>query len=77
MIHFAELALPSLPVALETDNTDYIFKPGQLPVQRQMYYQLCDLHSDDLQEIIHSNDGREQECTVSMCALTITYIQIG
>ena len=42
----------------------YMFYPDKLPSQRQLYYQLCDLKEDSLQEIIHSNDGRETECDV-------------
>ena len=41
-----------------------IFTADRLPLQRQMYYQLCDLHDESLQAIIHSNDGQETECTV-------------
>lgn len=33
-----------------------------MPAYHQMFYQLCDLEDDELQEMIHSNDGRETTC---------------
>ncbi|KAG8447581.1 hypothetical protein GDO86_014910 [Hymenochirus boettgeri] len=41
----------------------YIFREGNLPPYRQMFYQLCDLQVDNLQAIVKSNDGTETECT--------------
>ncbi|KAM9324309.1 general transcription factor 3C polypeptide 5 [Gastrophryne carolinensis] len=41
----------------------YIFKAGNLPPYRQMFYQLCDLHVDGLQELIRRNDNAETECS--------------
>ncbi|XP_077140789.1 general transcription factor 3C polypeptide 5 [Ranitomeya variabilis] len=41
----------------------YIFREGNLPPYRQMFYQLCDLNVDSLQEIISRNHGAESECT--------------
>ncbi|KAK2506977.1 hypothetical protein MC885_017875 [Smutsia gigantea] len=41
----------------------YIFQEGALPPYRQMFYQLCDLNVDELQKIIHRNDGAEESCT--------------
>lgn len=41
----------------------YIFQEGSLPPYRQMFYQLCDIHVESLQEIIRRNDGAETECT--------------
>lgn len=41
----------------------YIFREGALPPYRQMFYQLCDLNVDELQKIIHRNDGAESLCT--------------
>ncbi|KAM4695908.1 general transcription factor 3C polypeptide 5 isoform 3-T3 [Rhinophrynus dorsalis] len=41
----------------------YIFREGNLPPYRQMFYQLCDLHVESLQEIIQRNEGKEMECT--------------
>ena len=47
-----------------------VFTADQLPRQRQLFYQLCDLRDDSLQAVIHANDGRETECTVS-CNTTL------
>lgn len=41
----------------------YIFQEGALPPYRQMFYQLCDLNVEELQKIIHRNDGAEETCT--------------
>ncbi|EPQ17577.1 General transcription factor 3C polypeptide 5 [Myotis brandtii] len=41
----------------------YIFREGALPPYRQMFYQLCDLNVEELQKIIHRNDGAEETCT--------------
>ena len=51
-----------------TNETEYspVFTADQLPNQRHLYYQLCDLREDTLQAIVHDNDGRETECTVSI-----------
>ena len=46
------------------EETMFVYYPDRLPSQRQLHYQLCDIRDDQLQEIIHSNDGREKECTV-------------
>ena len=37
-----------------------------LPTKRSAYYRLCDLKNDEMQQIIHSNDGKEINCTVSL-----------
>ena len=50
---------------LPEDETAYIFDPECLPQQRQQFFQLCDLHADSLQALIHTNDGRETRCNVS------------
>uniref|UniRef100_A0ABI7Y630 General transcription factor IIIC subunit 5 n=1 Tax=Felis catus TaxID=9685 RepID=A0ABI7Y630_FELCA len=46
----------------ETDSV-YVFREGALPPYRQMFYQLCDLNVEELQRIIHRNDGAENCCT--------------
>lgn len=46
------------------EETAYIFTANQLPSQRQLFYQLCDLREEELQRIVHSNDGSETECLV-------------
>ncbi|XP_063067113.1 general transcription factor 3C polypeptide 5 isoform X2 [Engraulis encrasicolus] len=38
------------------------FHEGMLPPYRQMFYQLCDLEVDQIQSIIHRNDGKEEVC---------------
>ena len=43
-----------------------VFIAHQLPTQRQVYYQLCDLRDESLQTLLHANDGREDECSVSV-----------
>lgn len=48
------------------DETTYSFTPDVLPSQRQVFYQLCDIHDHKLQEIIHSSDGKEGKCDVSV-----------
>ncbi|KAL2099541.1 hypothetical protein ACEWY4_003935 [Coilia grayii] len=40
----------------------YRFHEGMLPPYRQMFYQLCDLEVDQIQSIIHRNDGKEEAC---------------
>uniref|UniRef100_A0A8C4QG94 General transcription factor IIIC, polypeptide 5 n=1 Tax=Eptatretus burgeri TaxID=7764 RepID=A0A8C4QG94_EPTBU len=47
---------------LHSDSA-YIYKEGALPPYRNMYYQLCDLHADSLQALVHKNDGSENVCT--------------
>ncbi|XP_075116385.1 general transcription factor 3C polypeptide 5 isoform X2 [Leptodactylus fuscus] len=54
-------SLPSNKYQLK--ESVYIFREGNLPPYRQMFYQLCDLNVDSLQEIIKRNDGVENECT--------------
>lgn len=39
----------------------YVFKEGLMPAYRQLFYQLCDIEVEEVQKIIHSNDGREPE----------------
>ena len=56
------------PVKSDCDNTfqdlfPYIFTTTKPIYTRYMMYQLCDLHEPRVQEIIHSNDGKESICT--------------
>uniref|UniRef100_UPI00358EBF40 general transcription factor 3C polypeptide 5-like n=1 Tax=Myxine glutinosa TaxID=7769 RepID=UPI00358EBF40 len=44
-------------------DSAYIYKEGALPPYRNMYYQLCDLHADSLQALVHKNDGSEDVCS--------------
>lgn len=47
------------------EESSFIFFPDKLPNQRQLIYQLCDIHYQEAQDLIHCNDGKETECTVS------------
>ncbi|XP_006164362.1 general transcription factor 3C polypeptide 5 isoform X2 [Tupaia chinensis] len=53
----------SVPSKYQLKDSVYIFQEGALPPYRQMFYQLCDLHVEELQNIIHRNDGVEAVCT--------------
>ena len=53
-----------VPESNTVDETMFVYYPDRLPSRRQLYYQLCDIKDEKLQELIHSNDGREVECTV-------------
>ena len=59
------------PFELQIDEAAYVFQPDRLPSQRQLYYQLCDIRDEELQQLIHSNDGKETECIVSALAFAI------
>lgn len=56
-------ARKSSPNKYKLKDSVYIFREGALPPYRQMFYQLCDLSVDELQKIIHRNDGAEDFCT--------------
>lgn len=58
-----------VPESNSVDETMFVYYPDRLPSRRQLYYQLCDIKDEKLQELIHSNDGREVECTVCIIAL--------
>lgn len=47
------------------EETTFTFSPDKLPCQRQMIYQLCDIHDSDVQRLIRKNDGEETKCNVS------------
>ncbi|KAM7304704.1 general transcription factor 3C polypeptide 5 [Ixodes scapularis] len=38
------------------------FKPGHLPPFRQLFYHLCDVRLDEVQALVHANDGKETGC---------------
>ena len=48
------------------EEVTFIYFPDKLPSQRQMCYQLCDIMDQEAQRLIHSNDGKETVCTVSI-----------
>ncbi|RWS08232.1 general transcription factor 3C polypeptide 5-like protein [Dinothrombium tinctorium] len=39
----------------------FAFRPGIMPACRQQYYQLCDISVDQVQSLIHANDGKEPD----------------
>lgn len=40
----------------------YEYFPGELPTYRQCFYQLCDIHLESVQKLVHQNDGQEDYC---------------
>ncbi|OTF73935.1 hypothetical protein BLA29_012369, partial [Euroglyphus maynei] len=44
-------------------DQSYLFRPGQLSTLKRTTFQLCDIQIDQVQQIIHENDGHELECT--------------
>eukprot|EP00063_Salmo_salar_P009522 XP_013984357.1 PREDICTED: general transcription factor 3C polypeptide 5-like [Salmo salar] len=42
-------------------ESSYIFRDGTLPPHRQMFYQLCDLDVQSIRNVVHRNDGQEEE----------------
>ncbi|XP_071111591.1 general transcription factor 3C polypeptide 5-like [Haliotis cracherodii] len=47
----------------QTLESTYMFEPDVLPPYRQMFYQLCDVHEEQIQKLLHQNDGQESVCT--------------
>ncbi|GBL81083.1 General transcription factor 3C polypeptide 5 [Araneus ventricosus] len=47
---------------METRLLTCEYIPGQLPTARQCFYQLCDIHLEAVQKLIHQNDGQEEFC---------------
>ncbi|XP_032220097.2 general transcription factor 3C polypeptide 5 [Nematostella vectensis] len=43
-------------------DVPYVFSANKLPTQKQMFYQLCDLHVSEIQALVSANDGQETEC---------------
>lgn len=41
----------------------YIFRPGNISSLKRISFQLCDIEIEEVQKIIHENDGQETECT--------------
>lgn len=44
------------------DKEPYIFSPNKMLSSRNMMFQLCDIHDEEVQKIIHENDGLETTC---------------
>nr|XP_061836875.1 general transcription factor 3C polypeptide 5-like [Nerophis lumbriciformis] len=49
-------------VSYQLKESSYVFKEGMLPPHRQMFYQLCDLEVQRIQDVIQQNSGTEQVC---------------
>jgi hypothetical protein len=43
---------------IKIEETMYKFKQDQLPSSRNVFYQICDIEDDEVQTLVHSNDGR-------------------
>ncbi|KAM7369279.1 hypothetical protein PAMP_013560 [Pampus punctatissimus] len=51
-----------VPVTYRLKDSSYIFREGMLPPHRQMFYQLCDLDVESVQQVIEQNSGKEEVC---------------
>ena len=36
----------------------YVFTPNKMPIQKQLFYQVCDLHDPEIQRLLSRNDGQ-------------------
>lgn len=43
-------------------QTAFKFRPNVVPLYRQTFYQMLDIEMDQVQDIVHSNDGAESTC---------------
>ncbi len=43
---------------IKIEETMYKFKADQLPSSRNVFYQICDIEDDEVQVLVHSNDGQ-------------------
>lgn len=50
------------PSSYQLKESAYIFREGMLPPHRQMFYQLCDIHVESIQRVVHANKGIEKSC---------------
>ncbi|CAH1786889.1 unnamed protein product [Owenia fusiformis] len=55
------LANQSKRVNTKYQESVFKFKPGFVPPYRQMFYQACDIEEEQIQKLLHSNDGMEPE----------------
>ncbi|XP_065917967.1 general transcription factor 3C polypeptide 5-like [Dysidea avara] len=44
----------------DVSNSNYTFSANIIPPKRGNYYRLCDIKDDTMQQVIHSNDGKEK-----------------
>ncbi|XP_045195557.1 general transcription factor 3C polypeptide 5-like [Mercenaria mercenaria] len=49
----------------ETFNKElyYKFRPDKVPPHRMMYYPVCYVELDEVQTLVHENDGKEKKCS--------------
>ena len=51
----------------EEQDLPYVFTPNKMPKQKQLFYQVCDLHDPDIQRLVSRNDGQ-------VCKNYVTFI---
>lgn len=51
-----DLKAPPLVAEEKDDELPYVYSANKLPKQKQMFYQLCDLHDSEIQQLISAND---------------------
>lgn len=42
----------------EEQDLPYVFTPNKMPKQKQLFYQVCDLHDPEIQKLVSRNDGQ-------------------
>lgn len=42
----------------QDQNMAYVFTPNKMPQQKQLFYQICDLHDPEIQRLVSKNDGQ-------------------
>lgn len=42
----------------EEQDLPYVFTPNKMPKQKQLFYQVCDLHDPEIQRLVSKNDGQ-------------------
>ena len=58
----------------DVSHANYTFSASIIPLKHANYYRLCDIKDDAMQQVIHSNDGKEKStCNVSD-VYTMSYI---
>ena len=45
----------------QEQDLPYVFTPNKMPKQKQLFYQVCDLHDPEIQRLVSKND--EQVCS--------------
>lgn len=44
----------------QDQDLPYVFTPNKMPKQKQLFYQVCDLHDPEIQRLVSRNDGQVQ-----------------